>query len=388
MRVTGDPFQPPPLTRGSISVMVWPSDVGSTAMTAALERELTAAGAVVTSDARLSDLIVAVEAAGDPIPKLEPLLAELDPRQRQRLVVLPPVGGPPDLSVSDHGYLRLTGAGEDARAAARALVGRTIPEVDAERRLRDLVSALLVALDLAFDVEPAVGGARPDFLALAPDNRLYVVEANGRSRPSVAELLEATTSASRLAEAAGADAGLAVFATSRLGVPATGAVGYGELEMLLRSALAEHPSAVRAPNAGVGDRANVVQGAKSIFVAMPFAAEFDDVYFVAMLGAAAAVGAACRRLDHEEFVGEIGPRMTHAIRSVDAFIADISGANPNVMYELAYAHALNIPAVHISNTPPAELPFDVRAWNTIIYERGRTHLLRTALEKRLRAVLP
>jgi hypothetical protein len=68
---------------------------------------------------------VALEASTDPIPKLAPLLGQLSSRQMQRLVLIPAMGGPPAFSVSSQGYLRVTGAGEDARPSpARSSAGR------------------------------------------------------------------------------------------------------------------------------------------------------------------------------------------------------------------------------------------------------------------------
>lgn len=97
----------------------------------------------------------------------------------------------------------------------------------------------------------------------------------------------------------------------------------------------DHPLA-REPSVKVLIRAPEVADAKSVFAAMPFSPEYEDVYFVAMTESAKAVGAACERLDHLEFVGRIGPRMIDEIRGADALIADLSGANPNVLYELGY----------------------------------------------------
>ena len=68
-------------------------------------------------------------------------------------------------------------------------------------------------------------------------------------------------------------------------------------------------------------------------------------------------------------------------------IADLSEAKPNVLFETGYAHALGKPCIHICSTPLAELPFDVRNWNTLAYEPGRTAALRDPLARRLRALL-
>ncbi len=64
-------------------------------------------------------------------------------------------------------------------------------------------------------------------------------------------------------------------------------------------------------------------------------------------------------------------------------IADLSGLNPNVMYELGFAHALGKKVIHITNTPLNELPFDVRNWNTHSYKIGQTRRLVKTLAESL-----
>ena len=61
-----------------------------------------------------------------------------------------------------------------------------------------------------------------------------------------------------------------------------------------------------------------------------------------------------------------------SLRRSSAVIADLSESKPNVLYEAGLAHALKRPSVHICSTPIADLPFDVRNWNTIFCRRGQT----------------
>ena len=237
----------------------------------------------------------------------------------------------------------------------------------------------LSRLAMTWEREPAVGGVRPDVLARAADGRRVVIEFKAAAQPTVLDVADARAQAARLAEVTGADLGLAVFALEHLPFEAGGAVGFHDVEKALARLRPTAGSAQPSPE--------VINEAKTIFAAMPFAAEFEDVYFVAMVEAAKLVGAACRRLDREDYTGDIISKLTQMIRGADAVVADISDANPNVLYEVGYAHALGIPAVHICSTPLANLPFDVRNWNTMQYERGRTHALRADLTQRLLAAL-
>lgn len=126
---------------------------------------------------------------------------------------------------------------------------------------------------------------------------------------------------------------------------------------------------------------------RSVFAAMPFAREYDDVYFVAMAFAAERAEAVVRRTDKESFEGDIVAKIREMIRRSVAVIADLSGLKPNVMYEVGYAHALGLPTVLICSSPLEELPFDLRNWNVLPYVKGNTFELRERLAKQLTAVI-
>lgn len=224
-----------------------------------------------------------------------------------------------------------------------------------------------------------MGGVRPDFLVDMPDGRRVVIEVKATAHPTLLDIADARVQAARMAEVTGADLGLAVFALPHLSLDAEGAIGFSDLQRALVSPgpLAAHREAVP----------EIVEKARTVFTAMPFAAEHEDVYFVAMVDAARAVRAACRRLDREDYAGDVVQKLTSLIRECDVVIADITDANPNVLYEVGYAYALKCPTVHICSTPLDELPFDVRNWNTLAYTKGRTHALRDDLTRRLSAVV-
>jgi len=120
---------------------------------------------------------------------------------------------------------------------------------------------------------------------------------------------------------------------------------------------------------------------------MPFASAYDDVYFVAMAHAAKAVGATCVRVDREDFEGDVPEKIKRQIEQSAGVIADLSESNPNVLFEVGYAHALGKPVVPICRTPLNDLPFDVRIWNTVKYDAGSTFALRDQLASRLKTAL-
>jgi hypothetical protein len=51
----------------------------------------------------------------------------------------------------------------------------------------------------------------------------------------------------------------------------------------------------------------------------------------------------------------------------DVVIAEVSPANPNVFYELGYAHALDKPTVLLARRG-GELPFDISGYRVIFYD--------------------
>lgn len=58
--------------------------------------------------------------------------------------------------------------------------------------------------------------------------------------------------------------------------------------------------------------------------------------------------------------------MIEGIWNADTLVADMTGLNPNVFYELGVAHGVGIPTVHITKDID-ELPFDLKQYNTIEY---------------------
>lgn len=150
----------------------------------------------------------------------------------------------------------------------------------------------------------------------------------------------------------------------------------------IQAILAAEQQAVQPPLFEKTDSLPLIEEVPTLFVAMPFAPEFEDTYAVAMVGAAKETGFVCDRIDFDYFDDLILSEMHDRIRRCVGIVADLTNANPNVMYELGYAKGLHKPAVLISVTEPALLPFDVRSWQIMKYEFGRT----ARLEKELAEV--
>lgn len=108
---------------------------------------------------------------------------------------------------------------------------------------------------------------------------------------------------------------------------------------------------------------------------MPFDPAFDDVYYVAIKAAAEKVGCTSIRVDHLMHGQDAVSETYRQIQKCQAVIADLSTAEPDVLYEVGYAHALGKPVVQLCSTAPENLPFMVRNRDTIFYRPGQTHLL-------------
>lgn len=73
------------------------------------------------------------------------------------------------------------------------------------------------------------------------------------------------------------------------------------------------------------------------------------------------------RADDDSNPGEITPAIITAILDSDLIVADLTGVNPNVFYELAVAHAYGKPTVHIRMAGET-IPFDLK--DVRVFEYG------------------
>lgn len=111
------------------------------------------------------------------------------------------------------------------------------------------------------------------------------------------------------------------------------------------------------------------------FVLMPFSAEFDDTYELAIKPACEQAGAYAERVDKQIFTGSILERVFNQISKADLIIADMSERNPNVFYEVGYAHALGKTTILLTNQTD-DIPFDLKHYPHIIYNNRLADLKR------------
>lgn len=122
-----------------------------------------------------------------------------------------------------------------------------------------------------------------------------------------------------------------------------------------------------------------------VFVLMPFAPAYKDVYVSGIKPACTAAGATAERVDDQIFTESIVERIYAQIRRADLVVADMSDRNPNVFYEVGYAHALGKRVVLLTRDA-GDIPFDLRAYPHVIYG-GDVALLRAELPRRIAFLL-
>jgi nucleoside 2-deoxyribosyltransferase len=99
---------------------------------------------------------------------------------------------------------------------------------------------------------------------------------------------------------------------------------------------------------------------------MPFDESFDDIYKMGIKETAAQLDILAERVDEQIFQEGILDRIYRQIDVADIIIADMSGQNPNVFYEVGYAHAKEkICLLLTSNTE--DIPFDLKHHRHIVY---------------------
>lgn len=103
------------------------------------------------------------------------------------------------------------------------------------------------------------------------------------------------------------------------------------------------------------------------FVVMPFAPELDDVYHLGIREVVSSLGRSCDRADELSYVGGIMEKIYDSIRQADVIIAEVTQPNPNVFYEVGFAHALKKPVVLITRDIKSS-PFDLSGFNQIVYK--------------------
>jgi len=131
------------------------------------------------------------------------------------------------------------------------------------------------------------------------------------------------------------------------------------------------------------------KAADECFTIMPFGGWFDDYYADIFCPAIQNAGLSPRRADDLYRPSAIVHDIWAYTRSCRLVLADLTGKNPNVFYELGLAHAIAKPAVLVTESM-ADVPFDLRALRVIEYDKNAPawgDVLRDKIENAIREVL-
>ena len=103
------------------------------------------------------------------------------------------------------------------------------------------------------------------------------------------------------------------------------------------------------------------------FVVMKFEETYDDLYREVIRPVCEKSGFQVQRADDVFRPGIILQDIINSLLDADLVIAEVTPPNPNVFYELGYAHALAKPTVLLARRG-GELPFDISGYRVIFYD--------------------
>jgi hypothetical protein len=112
---------------------------------------------------------------------------------------------------------------------------------------------------------------------------------------------------------------------------------------------------------------NVKTSAPKAFVVMQFGSPFDELYGEVISAACKEAGLDVIRADEMYGPGLIIADITREIVQAKLVVAEITPSNPNVFFELGFAHAYSKPTILLSRKGTT-LPFDVAPFRVLFYE--------------------
>jgi len=254
------------------------------------------------------------------------------------------------------------------------------PGIDLENE----VEGLLRKAEWKYRREVVVGAARPDFLVTTDNGDQIIVEVKDWVADTY-NTARALNQAKRYRELSKVAAAIIVTRSGdSISSPDGGVVSTVNFLAMLTQISTELATKSRSKKT----QPSSTPPKKKVFASMPFAANYDDTFLVAIEPAALTHGAIAERVDHNGSVGSVVPQIKAMIKAAKVVVADLSGSRPNVLHEVGYAEALGKPIIQICSTPENELPFNVRNNQTILYTIGQSAKLRKKIETQLQALLP
>jgi hypothetical protein len=111
----------------------------------------------------------------------------------------------------------------------------------------------------------------------------------------------------------------------------------------------------------------------SVFVAMPFSARYNDIYYYAILPSIKANHCQCIRLDKVIYTGDVIETIKKRIQSAKLMVALLDDFNPNVFLEIGFAWGVETPVLLLVSDDQLKnkLPFDVASYRYVSFDSIR-----------------
>lgn len=121
------------------------------------------------------------------------------------------------------------------------------------------------------------------------------------------------------------------------------------------------------------------------FTIMPFGGYFDQYYESIYKPAITKAGLRPERADNLYRPSAIVSDIVRFTREADIVLADLSGRNPNVFYELGLAHETRTPVILVVDNMD-DVPFDLRALRVLEYDKNAPGWDRTLLDEIVKSI--
>jgi hypothetical protein len=125
--------------------------------------------------------------------------------------------------------------------------------------------------------------------------------------------------------------------------------------------------AEKVPSPTLSKEPRIREFLDTCFVMMPFGSWFDRYYQEIYVPAIKEAGFEPVRADELFTTGSVVEQIWEQIEKAALLLADLSGKNPNVFYELGLAHAARKPVVFTAGQIE-DVPFDLRHLRVIVYD--------------------
>ena len=107
-----------------------------------------------------------------------------------------------------------------------------------------------------------------------------------------------------------------------------------------------------------------------VFIVMQFSDEYNTLYNEVIKPVTESFDLECIRADEFYTSSPIIKDIVDSIKESYIIIAEITPDNPNVFYEIGYAHAINKPTILLCDKKREKLPFDVSGFRTLFYDNS------------------